>query len=182
MKLNSLNKKFALASVSLLALTTLAGFGGLANVNAKTTKVADQVSNGEVAIYAQSAAGNTASTTNNDGTNPDTGVANNQTGGQAGNTGSTKNDGSQQSSLEGSTPSVMANVTFSATKYTGTGVPTGVADSAFSGAKVTALTDAKGLADFTGLSDGYYLFHQVTTVNGITTVGDFIVQVNLEDS
>ncbi|WP_259752296.1 SpaH/EbpB family LPXTG-anchored major pilin [Lactococcus lactis] len=182
MKLNSLNKKFALASVSLLALTTLAGFGGLANVNAKTTKVADQVSNGEVAIYAQSAAGNTASTTNNDGTNPDTGVANNQTGGQAGNTGSTKNDGSQQSSLEGSTPSVMANVTFSATKYTGTGVPTGVTDSAFSGAKVTALTDATGLADFTGLSDGYYLFHQVTTVNGITTVGDFIVQVNLEDS
>lgn len=51
MKLNSLNKKFAPASVSLLDLTTLAGFAGLANVNAKTTKVADQVSNGEVAIY-----------------------------------------------------------------------------------------------------------------------------------
>lgn len=125
MKLNSLNKKFALASVSLLTISTLAGFGGLVNVNAKTTVVTDQVSNGEVAIYAQSAAGNAVATTNNDGTNPDTGVANNQTGGQAGNTGTTKNDGSQQSSLEGSTPSVMANVTFSATKYTGTGVPTG---------------------------------------------------------
>lgn len=125
MKLNSLNKKFALASVSLLTISTLAGFGGLVNVNAKTTVVTDQVSNGEVAIYAQSAAGNAVATTNNDGTNPDTGVANNQTGGHAGNTGKTKNDGSQQSSLEGSTPSVMANVTFSATKYTGTGVPTG---------------------------------------------------------
>ncbi len=42
MKLNSLNKNFALASVSLLALSTLAGFSGLATVNAKTTNVADQ--------------------------------------------------------------------------------------------------------------------------------------------
>ena len=75
----------------------------------------------------------------------------------------------------------MANVTFSATKYTGTGVPTGVADSAFNGAKVTATSAPSGLADFTGLADGYYLFHQVTTVNGITTVGDFIVQVNHND-
>ena len=121
MKLNSLNKNFALASVSLLALSTLAGFSGLATVNAKTTNVADQVSNGEVAIYAQSAAGNQNPTQNNglvdsDG-NPvnDSGIANNQTGGQAGNTGSTKNDGSQQTTLEGSTPSTMANVTFSAT-------------------------------------------------------------------
>ena len=55
MKLNSLNKKFALASVSLLTISTLAGFGGLVNVNAKTTVVTDQVSNGEVDIYAQSA-------------------------------------------------------------------------------------------------------------------------------
>lgn len=61
----------------------------------------------------------------------------------------------------------MANVTFSATQYTGTGVPTGVADSAFNGAKVTATSDASGLADFTGLADGYYLFHQVKTVNGL---------------
>ena len=44
MKLNSLNKKFALASVSLLTISTLAGFGGLVNVNAKTTVVTDQVS------------------------------------------------------------------------------------------------------------------------------------------
>lgn len=183
MKLNSLNKKFALASVSLLTFSALAGFGGLVNVNAKTTAVSDQVSNGEVAIYAQSVAGNTSTTNNNDGTDTDTGVTNNQTGGdQAGNTAKTQNDGTQQSSLEGSTPSVMANVTFSATKYTGTGVPTGVADSAFNGAKVTATSDASGLADFTGLADGYYLFHQVTTVNGITTVGDFIVQVNHNDS
>ena len=58
MKLNSLNKKIALASINLLALSTLAGFSGLLNVNAKTTSVTDQVSNGEVAIYAQSAAGN----------------------------------------------------------------------------------------------------------------------------
>ncbi len=190
MKLNSLNKNFALASVSLLALSTLAGFSGLATVNAKTTNVADQVSNGEVAIYAQSAAGNQNPTQNNglvdsDG-NPvnDSGIANNQTGGQAGNTGSTQNDGSQQTTLEGSTPSTMANVTFSATKYVGTGVPTGVTDPSFtdttSAAPVT--TDASGLADFTGLTDGYYLFHQVTTVNGITTVGDFIVQVSHEDS
>ncbi len=85
-----------MASVSLLALSTLAGFSGLATVNAKTTNVADQVSNGEVAIYAQSAAGNQNPTQNNglvdsDG-NPvnDSGIANNQTGGQAGNTGSTK--------------------------------------------------------------------------------------------
>ncbi|MDT2896000.1 flagellar hook-length control protein FliK, partial [Lactococcus lactis] len=158
MKLNSLNKKCALASVSLLTLSALAGFGGLVNVNAKTTAVKDQVSNGEVAIYAQSAAGNTDTT---------------------------KNDGSQQSSLEDSTLSVMANVTFSATKYTGTGVPTGVDDSAFNGTKVTAKSDASGLADFgatTPLEDGYYRFHQVTTVNGITTVGAFIVQVNTSDS
>ncbi|MED9788105.1 MAG: flagellar hook-length control protein FliK, partial [Latilactobacillus curvatus] len=66
MKLNSLNKKFALASVSLLTISTLAGFGGLVNVNAKTTVVTDQVSNGEVDIYAQSAAGNASTTTNND--------------------------------------------------------------------------------------------------------------------
>ncbi|MDP1165484.1 hypothetical protein Q6281_28715, partial [Klebsiella pneumoniae] len=65
MKLNSLNKNFALASVSLLALSTLAGFSGLATVNAKTTNVSDQVSNGEVAIYAQSAAGNLNPTQNN---------------------------------------------------------------------------------------------------------------------
>ena len=79
----------------------------------------------------------------------------------------------------------MANVTFSATKYTGTDVPTGVADSAFNGASITATTDASGLADFgatTPLADGYYLFHQVTKVNGITTVGAFIVQVNQNDS
>ena len=190
MKLNSLNKNFALASVSLLALSTLAGFSGLATVNAKTTNVADQVSNGEVAIYAQSAAGNQNPTQNNglvdsDG-NPvnDSGIANNQTGGQAGNTGSTKNDGSQQTTLEGSTPSTMANVTFSATKYVGTGVPTGVTDPSFTDTTSVApvTTDASGLADFTGLTDGYYLFHQVTTVNGITTVGDFIVQVSHEDS
>ena len=190
MKLNSLNKNFALASVSLLALSTLAGFSGLATVNAKTTNVADQVSNGEVAIYAQSAAGNQNPTQNNglvdsDG-NPvnDSGIANNQTGGQAGNTGSTKNDGSQQTTLEGSTPSTMANVTFSATKYVGTGVPTGVTDPSFTDTTSVApvTTDASDLADFTGLTDGYYLFHQVTTVNGITTVGDFIVQVSHEDS
>ena len=161
MKLNSLNKKFALASVSLLTISTLAGFGGLVNVNAKTTVVTDQVSNVEVAIYAQSAAGNAVATTNNDGTNPDTVVANNQTGGQAGNTGTTKNDGSQQSSLEGSTPSVMANVTFSATQYTGTGVPTGVADSAFNGAKVTATSDASGLADFTSIQNWICQVRQV---------------------
>ena len=190
MKLNSLNKKIALASINLLALSTLAGFSGLLNVNAKTTSVTDQVSNGEVAIYAQSAAGNQNPTQNNglvdsDG-NPvnDSGIANNQTGGQAGNTGSTKNDGSQQTTLEGSTPSTMANVTFSATKYVGTGVPTGVTDPSFTDTTSVApvTTDASGLADFTGLTDRYYLFHQVTTVNGITTVGDFIVQVGHEDS
>ena len=190
MKLNSLNKKIALASINLLALSTLAGFSGLLNVNAKTTSVTDQVSNGEVAIYAQSAAGNQSATQNNgavdsDG-NPvnDSGIANNQTGGQAGNTESTKNDGSQQTTLEGSTPSTMANVTFSATKYVGTGVPTGVTDPSFTDTTSVApvTTDASGLADFTGLTDGYYLFHQVTTVNGITTVGDFIVQVSHEDS
>ncbi|MCI2095233.1 MAG: flagellar hook-length control protein FliK [Lactococcus lactis] len=190
MKLNSLNKKIALASINLLALSTLAGFSGLLNVNAKTTSVTDQVSNGEVAIYAQSAAGNQNPTQNNglvdsDG-NPvnDSGIANNQTGGQAGNTGSTKNDGSQQTTLEASTPSTMANVTFSATKYVGTGVPTGVTDPSFTDTTSVApvTTDASGLADFTGLTDGYYLFHQVTTVNGITTVGDFIVQVSHEDS
>ena len=190
MKLNSLNKKIALASINLVALSTLAGFSGLLNVNAKTTSITDQVSNGEVAIYAQSAAGNQNSTQNNglvdsDG-NPvdDSGIANNQTGGQAGNTGDTKNDGSQQTTLEGSTPSTMANVTFSATKYVGTGVPTGVTDPSFTDTTSVApvTTDASGLADFTGLTDGYYLFHQVTTVNGITTVGDFIVQVSHEDS
>lgn len=181
MTLKSINKKFALASLGLLAAATLAGAGtGL--VNAKTTNVKDQISNGEVAIYAQSAAGNTSGTTNNDNTNPDTGIANNQTGGQAGNSGTTKNDGSQQSTLEGTSPSVMSNVTFSATKYTGTGVPTGVTDPLFSGSAVTATSDTSGLADFTGLTNGYYLFHQVTTVNGITTVGDFIVQVNTSDS
>lgn len=47
---------------------------------------------------------------------------------------------------------------------------------------MTATSDTTGLADFTGLTNGYYLFHQVTTVNGITTVGDFIVQVNTSDS
>ena len=181
MTFKSINKKFALASLGLLAAATLAGAGtGL--VNAKTTNVKDQISNGEVAIYAQSAAGNTSGTTNNDNTNPDTGIANNQTGGQAGNSGTTKNDGSQQSTLEGTSPSVMSNVTFSATKYTGTGVPTGVTDPLFSGSAVTATSDTSGLADFTGLTNGYYLFHQVTTVNGITTVGDFIVQVNTSDS
>ena len=70
----------------------------------------------------------------------DSGIANNQTGGQAGNTGSTKNDGSQQTTLEGSTPSTMANVTFSATKYVGTGVPTGVTDPSF--------TDTTSVAPF----------------------------------
>ncbi len=181
MTLKSINKKFALASLALLAVATLAG-AGTGFVNAKTTTVTDQISNGEVAIYAQSAAGNTTPTTNNDGNNPDTGVANNQTGGQVGNIGSTKNDGSQQSTLEGTSPSVMSNVTFSATKYTGAGVPTGVTDPLFSGSAVTATSDTTGLADFTGLTNGYYLFHQVTTVNGITTVGDFIVQVNTSDS
>ena len=175
MTFTQLSKKFALASTTILALSALSG---LSNVRVTAADTQDQVSNGEVKIYAQSAAGNTSTTTNNDGSDTDTGVTNNQSTGQAGNQGTTQNNGTTQS-VTGMT---MSNVTFSATKYAGSGVPTGTTDAAFTGATVTATSNASGLADFTGLTDGYYLFHQVTTVNGITTVKDFIVQVNTTDS
>lgn len=173
MTLKSLNKKVAFASVALLAAASFASV-----VNAKDTSVSDSVSNGEVAIYAQSAAGSITA----DGS---TGVTNNQTTPQAGNSFGT-NDGSQQTAGEGKTPAVMSNVTFTATKYVAPTdgsetIPKGVTDPNFTGAVQTKTTDSTGLADFTGLTDGYWLFHQVTTVNGITTVNDFIVSVNTSD-
>jgi len=194
MTLKSLNKKFSVLSTAVLVAASLAGAGN-AFVNAKTTSVTDQVSNGEVAIYAQSAAGSTSTSSNNatsttGGTQTngaDDGVTNNQNPAQAGNS-LGANDGSQQSSGEtavGKT-GTMSNVTFSATRYAA--APTVNSDGTITpngdpiGKPVTATTDSNGLADFTGLQTGYYIFHQVTTVNGITTVKDFVVQVNAADS
>lgn len=172
-------------------MSALGGTLGAANVsvNAADTNgdTQNQVSNGEVKIYAQQAAGNTVNggTSNNNGSDTDEGITNNQTPAQTGNQGSTKNNGTSQTVTGGT----MANVIFSAQQfksYTDSdgkvhNAPTDASDSGFTGTKTTATSDANGLADFTGLTDGYWKFSQVTTVNGITTVKDFIVYVNHSD-
>ncbi|MDR0299691.1 MAG: flagellar hook-length control protein FliK, partial [Streptococcaceae bacterium] len=162
MTLKTLNKKVALLSVGLITATALAG---LANVKiGAVANSANSISNGEVKIFAQSAAGNTATTTNNDGTNTDTGISNNQTPAQAGNQGSTVNDGSAQASLQGTTPSVMSGVVFTATKWTGAAAPSQTdvdgSSASWNGTVTSVTTDSTGLADFTGLSTGFYLFKQ----------------------
>lgn len=189
MTLKSLNKKFAVLSLSLLAAATLASAGvGVNSAFAKDTS--NQVSSGEVIINAQSAAGNASVSSNNDGSNNDEGVSNNQTGGQAGNNGSFKNDGTTQTDV-GAT---MANVKFAAAKFTGTGAPKQDSTDTWASSSDTTnyrtvTTNASGVADFGSgdtnnpkLTDGYWKFSQITTVNGITTVNDFIVYVNTTDS
>lgn len=81
----------------------------------------------------------------------------------------------------------MSNVVFTATQWTGTSAPAssdvdGTSENWSTTPAQTVVTNAKGLADFTNLADGYYLFQQTTTVNGIATVRPFIVQVNHSDS
>ncbi|KZK06642.1 Flagellar hook-length control protein FliK [Lactococcus cremoris] len=200
MKLNSLNKKFALASVSLLTFSALAGFGGLVNVNAKTSATTDQVSNGEVAIYAEQAAptGSNVDGTNNDGSDQSGLNTNNVAGDGSGqtNVGGTANNPGATGTVYG-----MQNVTFDVYSITSTtgktsdmdpsklgynddGSISGLSDADITlGSKATSgTTDATGLADITGLSDGYYLIYQVTTVGGIRTVQPFIIQVNTADA
>ena len=166
MTFKTFTKKFAFASTAVLALSVLTNTGEFV-AKAVTTTVSDSVSNGEVAIYAQQAAPTMSGSTQTNA--------------------SGNNDGSQQSGLEG-TPSAgvtMAGVTFTATKASG--VPTQNSDGTISytadssTAVITKTSDASAVADFTGLTDGYWVFHQLTTVGGIATVSDFVVQVNTND-
>ncbi|MDR0199241.1 MAG: SpaH/EbpB family LPXTG-anchored major pilin [Streptococcaceae bacterium] len=195
LNLKKINKKFALLGTGLILASTLAGAaGGLSNTNAATYNSANTISNGEVKIYAESAAGNTSTSQNNGGTagatgsgtdssGNDTGIANNQTPAQQGNASSTVNDGSAQTVT--SPNGTMANVTFTATQWNGTGAPTVDANgnptsttTGWGGTQTSVTTDSTGLADFKNLPTGYYLFQQTTTVNGIVTVKPFIVQVS----
>ena len=78
----SLNKKFTLASMTLLTLSVF-GTSGLSVVSAMSDNVTtNSVSSGEVAIYAQSAAGNTSTTQNN--ANSTTGAQTDTSGNDAG--------------------------------------------------------------------------------------------------
>ena len=175
MKVNPMNKKFTLASVVLLAAVSNI-INPSSSVWAVTTTIKNQVSNGEVVIYAQQA-GPSSSTA---------------TGNAIGN-----NDGTQQSAGESSTSTAtnnltMSNVEFSATKITPTGAASAmvnstgdVVPSAFTSdaaSRKIQKTNVNGMTDFTGLTDGYWLFHQITLVGGVQTVKDFIVTVNTSDT
>ncbi|QPS71731.1 SpaH/EbpB family LPXTG-anchored major pilin [Lactococcus garvieae] len=175
MKVNPMNKKFTLASVVLLAAVSNIIIPS-SSVWAVTTTIKNQVSNGEVVIYAQQA-GPSSSTA---------------TGNAIGN-----NDGTQQSAGESSTSTAtnnltMSNVEFSATKITPTGAASAmvnstgdVVPSAFTSdaaSRKIQKTNVNGMTDFTGLTDGYWLFHQITLVGGVQTVKDFIVTVNTSDT
>ncbi|WP_081167938.1 SpaH/EbpB family LPXTG-anchored major pilin [Lactococcus garvieae] len=175
MKVNPMNKKFTLASVVLLAAVSNIIIPS-SSVWAVTTTIKNQVSNGEVVIYAQQA-GPSSSTA---------------TGNAIGN-----NDGTQQSAGESSTSTAtnnltMSNVEFSATKITPTGAASAmvnstgdVVPSAFTSdaaSRKIQKTNINGMTDFTGLTDGYWLFHQITLVGGVQTVKDFIVTVNTSDT
>ncbi|GBG95959.1 beta strand repeat-containing protein [Lactococcus termiticola] len=187
MDFKKMNKKLTVASVALLTFASLGGLAGL-KVNAADRDSSDGVSNGNITIYAQSAAGNISKTQNITSGTDDAGITNRQTPAQAGNSGATKNDGTDQSSLDSTAD--MANVTFTATLLdTSAGMPTQSADGTINmnGATLTstsvpATTNASGVANFTNLANGYYIISQTTTVNGITTVGNFIVQVNNNDT
>lgn len=158
--MKKINNKFALASLTILATAALTGaLAGIANAVGPATT--DQISNGEVTIYAQQAAPTGA----------------NQMG---------PNDGSATTSTGTLT---MANVTFTATQITPVGSasvatidPTNPSTYTTVGSPITQKTDSTGMADFTGLTDGNWLFQQITTVGGITTVAPFVVTVNSSDS
>lgn len=175
MKINTRKRKFTLASVVLLAAVSNMIVSQSA-VEAVTTTIKNQVSNGEVVIYAQQAGPSSAAATGN----------------AIGN-----NDGTQQAAGESSTSTAtnnltMSNVQFSATKITPTGAASAmvnskgdVVSSAFTADASTRKiqkTDTNGMTDFTGLTDGYWLFHQMTLVGGVQTVKDFIVTVNTSDT
>lgn len=175
MKINTRKRKFTLASVVLLAAVSNMIVSQSA-VEAVTTTIKNQVSNGEVVIYAQQAGPSSAAATGN----------------AIGN-----NDGTQQDAGESSTSTAtnnltMSNVQFSATKITPTGAASAmvnstgdVVSSAFTADVSTRKiqkTDTNGMTDFTGLTDGYWLFHQMTLVGGVQTVKDFIVTVNTSDT
>lgn len=99
----------------------------------------------------------------------------------------TVNDGSEQDV----TGTPLANVTYTATMITPTGsaadmvAPNGsTAGSGYTTTStvVTGTTDATGTVNLPITTDGYYLLHQVTTVNGVTSMQDAIVQVPLNSS
>ena len=175
MKINTRKREFTLASVVLLAAVSNMMVSQSA-VEAVTTTIKNQVSNGEVVIYAQQAGPSSVAATGN----------------AIGN-----NDGTQQTAGESSTSTAtnnltMSNVQFSATKITPTGAASAMVNS--TGDVVTSAftadistrkiqkTDTNGMTDFTGLTDGYWLFHQMTLVGGVQTVKDFIVTVNTSDT
>ncbi|WP_270343367.1 hypothetical protein [Lactococcus petauri] len=104
MKINTRKRKFTLASVVLLAAVSNM-IVSQSVVEAVTTSIKNQLSNGEVVIYAQQAGPSSAAATGN----------------AIGN-----NDGTQQAAGESSTSTAtnnltMSNVQFSATKITPTG-------------------------------------------------------------
>jgi hypothetical protein len=157
----TLSKSFTLFSAALLGAASLAGIAGTVNAESSAAKS----SNGAVTIHAQQA---TPPTPEDNMLGP--------------------NDGSPLTS--GPT---MANVTFKATPITpktdasamvnASGIPDPAGFTIDTNRSVlTQTTDAKGNASFTGLSDGYYLFHQFTTAGGIRTIQDFIVTVNTKDA
>ena len=104
MKINTRKRKFTLASVVLLAAVSNM-IVSQSVVEAVTTSIKNQLSNGEVVIYAQQAGPSSAAATGN----------------AIGN-----NDGTKQAAGESSTSTAtnnltMSNVQFSATKITPTG-------------------------------------------------------------
>ena len=206
----SLNKKFTLASMTLLTLSVF-GTSGLSVVSAATTPnkaTTDQISDGNVAIYAEQAAptggygsGQTNTFGNNDGSDQTSGHTTSAVGDGQTSSAKTGVNGSVSTAANGSVYG-MSNVTFdvySITSSTGKasdmtpanvtynddGTPNVSADGTnitLGDLTKTGTTDGSGLATISGLSDGYYLITQVTTVGGVRTVAPFIIQVNTEDN
>ncbi|GAB2025889.1 SpaH/EbpB family LPXTG-anchored major pilin [Lactovum odontotermitis] len=156
MTFKSVNRKISRASIALLSALSLTGIAPAVNAESSTARV----SNGEVTIHAQQASP----------LNPEDNILG-------------PNDGTELTS--GLT---MANVTFTATPIILKGTSAnGSFDSSDydldpSRTSLSQTTNATGVADFSGLTDGYYLFHQSTSIGGIRTIKDFIVAVNTTDS
>lgn len=95
----------------------------------------------------------------------------------------TVNDGTEQTV----TGTPLQNVTYTATLITPTGSAADMAVSDYStytvgSTVVTGKTGSDGTVELPITTDGYYLLHQVSTVNGVASMQDAIVQVPLNST
>lgn len=150
----SVNRKVTMATLTLLTVTSFGGaFSALADTN-----VPNQSTPREITIHALQ-------------------------GSPSANTSGFVNDGTAQA-VPG-TP--LQNVSFSATLVTPTGsaadmVVDDLSTYTASSTVVTGVTGTDGSVVLPIVQDGYYLLHQVTTVGGVASMKDSIVQVPLNSS